>query len=92
MNGRNVFLLVQLTPGVVPINGALNFTGGVQRPGVEVSAFRINGRQAGSLAYMLDGSPLTVLGYGVASRVPPSRRRLTRCRNTAWRTATCRRA
>ena len=70
MNGRNVFLLVQLTPGVVPINGALNQTGATQRPGVEVSAFRINGQQAGSVAYMLDGSPLTVLGYGAAASSP----------------------
>ncbi len=70
MNGRNVYLLVQLTPGVVPINGSLHQTGAVQRPGVEVSAFRINGQQAGSVAYMLDGSPLTVMGYGAGATSP----------------------
>jgi hypothetical protein len=70
INGRNVFLLVQLTPGVVPINGAVNQTGAFTRPGVEVSALNINGGQAGSVAYMLDGSPLTVDGYGAGASSP----------------------
>jgi hypothetical protein len=70
MNGRNVFLLVQLTPGVIPINGALNQTGAINRPGVEVSAYNINGGQPGSVAYMLDGAPLTVDGYGAGVTSP----------------------
>jgi hypothetical protein len=70
LNGRDVYLLVQLSPGVVPINGAVNQTGESNRPGVGISAFRINGQQAGSVAYLLDGSPLTVDGYGVAATSP----------------------
>ena len=70
INGRNVYLMVQLAPGVIPINGAVNQTGAVNRPGVEVSAYKINGQRSGSVAYMLDGSPLTVDGYGVAVTSP----------------------
>ena len=70
INGRNVYLMVQLAPGVIPINGAVNQTGAINRPGVEVSAYKINGQRSGSVAYMLDGSPLTVDGYGVAVTSP----------------------
>ena len=37
---------------------------------MEISAFRINGQQAGSVAYMLDGSPLTVMGFGAGATSP----------------------
>ncbi|MCI0718789.1 MAG: carboxypeptidase regulatory-like domain-containing protein [Acidobacteria bacterium] len=70
LNGRDVFLLVQLSPGVVPLNGAVNETGAYTRPGVSVSGIKINGQQSGSLAYMMDGSPLTVDGFGLASSSP----------------------
>lgn len=70
LNGRDVFLLVQLSPGVTPANGSLNQTGEWNRPGLGVSAFKINGIREGSLAYLLDGSPLTVVGYGSASTSP----------------------
>jgi hypothetical protein len=70
LNGRNVLFLVQLVPGVVPINGAVNETGAVNRPGVEVSAMNINGGQNGSVAYFVDGAPLTVEGYGAGATSP----------------------
>lgn len=70
LNGRNVLYLVQLVPGVVPINGAVNETGAVNRPGVEVSAMNINGGQAGSVTYFADGAPLTVEGYGAGASSP----------------------
>ena len=70
LNGRNVYMLVQLAPGVVPVNGAVNQTGAIIRPGVEISAFNINGGAPGTLAYLLDGSPLTVNGYGEAVTSP----------------------
>jgi hypothetical protein len=70
LNGRDVYLLVQLSPGVVPVNGAVNQTGAFTRPGVGVSALKLNGQQSGSVAYMLDGSPLTVDGYGAGATSP----------------------
>jgi hypothetical protein len=57
LNGRDIFLLVQLSPSVIPANGSLNETGAWNRPGIGVSAFRINGVHEGSLSYVLDGSP-----------------------------------
>ena len=69
-NGRNIYLTIQLSPGVIPNNGALNQTGGNNRQGIEVSAFKINGQRAGTLAYYFDGSPLTVMGYGPAVTSP----------------------
>jgi hypothetical protein len=70
VNSRDVYLMVQLAPGVIPVNGAVNQTGAYNRPGVEVSAFKINGQRSGTVAYMLDGSPLTVDGYGAAVTSP----------------------
>jgi Carboxypeptidase regulatory-like domain/TonB dependent receptor-like, beta-barrel len=70
LNGRDALLLVQLSPGVIPPNGSLNATGAANRPGIEVSAFRYNGQPEGSVAYVLDGSPLTVAGYGTSSSSP----------------------
>jgi hypothetical protein len=70
LNGRDVFLLVQLSPGVIPANGSLNSTGEWNRPGIGVSAFRINGAPEGTLAYVLDGSPLAINGYGTSSTSP----------------------
>ncbi|MFN7994535.1 MAG: carboxypeptidase regulatory-like domain-containing protein [Bryobacteraceae bacterium] len=70
LNGRDIFLLVQLSPSVIPANGSLNETGAWNRPGIGVSAFKINGVHEGSLSYVLDGSPLTVAGYGTSSTSP----------------------
>jgi hypothetical protein len=70
LNGRNVLFLVQLVPGVIPINGAVNETGAANRPGVEVSAMRMNGGQSGSVTYFVDGAPLTVDGYGAGATSP----------------------
>src|SRR5579872_1927029 len=70
LNGRDAYLLVQLSPGVTPVNGELNQTGAWNRPGIGVSAFRINGIQEGTITYVEDGSPLTILGYGSASTSP----------------------
>lgn len=70
LNGRDPFLLVQLSPGVIPSDGTLNNTGEWNRPGIGVSAFKVNGLREGSLAYVLDGSPLTVAGYGTSSTSP----------------------
>lgn len=70
LNGRDPYLLVQLAPSVVPANGSLNQTGEWNRPGIGVSAFHINGLPEGSLQYLLDGSALTIAGYGVASTSP----------------------
>lgn len=64
---RDVYDLVQLSPGVTPANGAANssssqaissITSG--RPGISVSSYTINGSIVGSVYYMLDGSPLGV--------------------------------
>lgn len=70
LNGRDLFFLAQLSASVIPANGSLNSTGESNRPGLGISAFRINGLQEGSLTYILDGSPLTVLGYGTSSSSP----------------------
>ncbi len=70
LNGRNVLFLVQLVPGVIPINGAVNETGAANRPGVEVSAMRMNGGQSGSVTYFVDGAPITVDGYGAGATSP----------------------
>jgi hypothetical protein len=70
LNGRDVYLLVQLSPGVIPVDGALNYTAAWNRPGVEVSSMTINGQVAGGVAYYLDGTPLTVEGYGSAATSP----------------------
>ncbi|MGC2400765.1 MAG: carboxypeptidase-like regulatory domain-containing protein, partial [Acidobacteriaceae bacterium] len=70
LNGRDLFFLAQLSASVIPANGSLNSTGEFNRPGLGISAFRINGLQEGSLTYILDGSPLTVLGYGTSSSSP----------------------
>jgi hypothetical protein len=70
LNGRNVLFLVQLVPGVIPITGAVNETGAANRPGVEVSAMRMNGGQSGSVTYFVDGAPLTVDGYGAGATSP----------------------
>ncbi len=70
LNGRDPFLLLQLSASVVPANGALNNTGEADRPGLGVSAFRINGLPEGALIYMFDGSALSISGYGDSATSP----------------------
>jgi hypothetical protein len=70
LNGRDPFLLVQLSASVVPANGAINNTGEANRPGLGVSAFRINGLPEGALTYMFDGSSLSISGYGDSATSP----------------------
>ncbi len=70
LNGRDPFLLVQLSASVVPANGAINNTGEANRPGLGVSAFRINGLPEGALVYMFDGSALSISGYGDSATSP----------------------
>jgi hypothetical protein len=74
---RNVFDLVQLSPGVTPANGTPNsstaqsissITSG--RPGVDVSSYTINGAIQGSVYYMLDGSPLGIAENNAAAIMP----------------------
>jgi hypothetical protein len=64
---RNVYDLVQLSPGVTPANGAPNSSSSQQissitsgRPGIDVSSYTINGAIVGSVYYMVDGSPLGI--------------------------------
>ena len=71
---RDVFQLVQLSAGVLPTNGTPNAsdTSGIfnSRPGVDVSAYTINGALQGSVSYMLDGSPLGIAENNAASIMP----------------------
>ncbi len=61
---RNVYDLIQLSAGVIPVNGSPNSSDSMQsvqnisvgRPGVDVSADTINGSLVGSVYYMLDGA------------------------------------
>jgi Carboxypeptidase regulatory-like domain len=74
---RDVYDLVQLSPGVTPANGAPNssssqaissITSG--RPGIDVSSYTINGAIVGSVYYMVDGSPIGVAENNAAAILP----------------------
>ncbi|MGH9617473.1 MAG: carboxypeptidase regulatory-like domain-containing protein, partial [Acidobacteriaceae bacterium] len=74
---RDVYDLVQLSPGVTPANGAANssssqyissITSG--RPGISVSSYTINGAIQGSVYYMVDGSPIGVAENNAAAILP----------------------
>ncbi len=74
---RDVYDLVQLSPGVTPANGAANssssqaitsITSG--RPGINVSSYTINGAVEGSVYYMVDGSPIGVAENNAAAILP----------------------
>jgi len=74
---RNVFDLVQLSPGVTPSNGTPNassssFIENISsgRPGIDVSSYTINGAIVGSVYYMLDGSPVGVAENNAAAIMP----------------------
>ena len=74
---RNVFDLVQLSPGVTPANAAPNSSSSFAienissgRPGVDVSSYTINGAIVGSVYYMVDGSPIGVAENNAAAIIP----------------------
>ena len=75
---RNVYDLVQLSAGVIPVNGSPNSSDSmaniqnisIGRPGVDVSADTINGSIVGSAYYMLDGSPIGIAENNSAAIIP----------------------
>lgn len=70
LNGRDVYQLVQLSSGVIPVNGTVNNTDFNARPGAEVSGYTINGQAQGTLSYLLDGSPLSIAENNQAAMIP----------------------
>jgi hypothetical protein len=75
---RNVFDLIQLSAGVIPVNGSPNSSDSFQsvqnisngRPGVDVSADTVNGSLVGSVYYMLDGAPIGIAENNSAAIIP----------------------
>ena len=75
---RNVYDLVQLSAGVIPVNGSPNSSDSMQsvqnisvgRPGVDVSADTFNGSLVGSVYYMLDGAPIGIAENNSAAIIP----------------------
>ncbi len=74
---RDVFDLTQLSPGVTPANGSPNSSNSQSiasitsgRPGIDVSAYTINGAIVGSVYYMVDGSPIGVAENNAAAILP----------------------
>jgi hypothetical protein len=75
---RNVYDLIQLSAGVIPVNGAPNSSDSMQtvqnisvgRPGVDVSADTINGSLVGSVYFMLDGAPIGIAENNSAAIIP----------------------
>jgi hypothetical protein len=75
---RNVYDLIQLSAGVIPVNGSPNSSDSMEsvqnisvgRPGVDVSADTINGSLVGSVYYLLDGAPLGVAENNSAAIIP----------------------
>ncbi len=74
---RDVYDLVQLSPGVTPANGSPNSSNSQQiasitngRPGVDVSSYTINGAILGSVYYMVDGSPMGIAENNSAAIIP----------------------
>ena len=74
---RNVYDLIQLSPGVTPANGApnsgdsfaiQNISSG--RPGIDVSSATINGAVIGSVYYTLDGSPIGIAENNSGAIIP----------------------
>ncbi|MGB6728236.1 MAG: carboxypeptidase regulatory-like domain-containing protein, partial [Terracidiphilus sp.] len=74
---RNVFDLVQLSPGVTPANGTPNSSSSQTiasissgRPGIDVSSYTINGAIIGSVYYMVDGSPIGIAENNAGAIIP----------------------
>ncbi len=70
---RDVYQLVQLSPGITPVNGTVNNVDFNARPGAEVSGYTINGALQGSLYYMLDGSPISIGENNLGALIPALR-------------------
>jgi len=74
---RNVYDLIQMSPGVTPANGTPSSSGSFAienissgRPGVDVSSYTVNGAVEGSVYYMIDGSPLGIAENNAAAIIP----------------------
>lgn len=74
---RNVYDLIQLSAGVTPANGTPNSSSSFAiqnissgRPGVDVSSYSVNGAIAGSVYYMVDGSPIGIAENNAAAIIP----------------------
>lgn len=74
---RNVYDLIQLSPGVTPANGSPNSSSSQLinsinsgRPGINVSSYTINGAIIGSVYYMIDGSPIGIAEANAAAIMP----------------------
>lgn len=74
---RNVYDLIQLSPGVTPANGSPNSSSSQLinsinsgRPGINVSSYTINGAVIGSVYYMIDGSPIGIAEAGAGAIMP----------------------
>jgi hypothetical protein len=71
---RDVYQLVQLSAGVLPANGTPNASDTVAinnaRSLIDVSAYTVNGSLAGSVYYMLDGSPIGIAENNIAAIIP----------------------
>lgn len=74
---RDVYNLIELSNGVTPANGTSNSSSSFAinnissgRPGVDVSSYTINGTTAGSVYYMIDGSPIGIAEGNINSIIP----------------------
>ena len=75
---RNVYDVMQLSAGVIPVNGSPNSSDSMQsiqnisvgQPGINVSSATVNGSLVGSLYYLLDGSPIGVPEHQPAAIMP----------------------
>lgn len=74
---RDVYNLIELSPGVTPANGAANSSSSNAiisisngRPGIDVSSYTINGAIQGSVYYMIDGSPIGIAENNAAAILP----------------------
>lgn len=74
---RDVYDLVQLSPGVTPSNGTPNSSNSAAtvniasgRPGIDVSSYTFNGAVVGSVYFMVDGSPIGISENNAASIMP----------------------
>jgi hypothetical protein len=75
---RNVYDLIQLSAGVIAVNGSPNSSDSFQsvqnisngRPGVDVSADTVNGSLVGSVYFMLDGAPIGIAENNAAAIIP----------------------
>jgi hypothetical protein len=71
---RDVYQLVQLSAGVSPTNGVPNASDTTAvfnaRPGADVAAYTINGATAGSVQFLIDGSPIGIAENNLGANIP----------------------